>query len=54
MTFIIKLMTSQACLLIEIEIGLHKLFSASNFVITLNLHLKFGAILSQAYKDMTL
>ena len=54
MAFVIKLMTSQTCLFIEIETGLYKHFSASNFVNTFYLHLKFGAILSQTYKDMTL
>ena len=55
MMFIIKLMTSQTCLFTQNRNRIILTFSCKQlFQCTLNLHLKFGAILSQTYKDMTL
>ena len=54
MTFVIKLMTSQTCLFTKIETGLYILFLQQLWNCYLNMHLKFGVILSQTYKDMTL
>ena len=55
MTFIIKLMTSQTCLFTIDWNRFISFFSCKQLSqCMLNLHLKFGTILSQTYKDMTL
>ena len=55
MTFIIKLMTSQTYLFTRDWNRIILTFSCKQLCQgTLNLHLKFGAILLQTYKDMTL
>ena len=55
MTFIIKLMTSQTCLFTRDWNRIILTFSCKQLLdCNLNLHLKFGAILSKTHKDMTL
>ena len=55
MTFIIKLMTSQMCLLTRDRDRILYSFSYKQlWDCYLNLHLKFCVILSQTYKDITL
>ena len=55
MTFILKLLTSQTCLFTRDWNRITYTFSCKQLQdCYLNLHLKFGAILSKTYKDMTL
>ena len=54
MTLIIKLMTSHTCLFTRDETGLYFFSFKQLLDCYLNVHLKFGAILSKTYKDMTL